>query len=247
MICNSIYREQRERYHSIRERAEADRSIMSVIMDGMDQNATNMPHLKRLNKSAANLWRLKTHVTGVISHGHGSYAYIDLLQWPHDPNLTINILVEHLLQRVMDCIQSKYPVPKKLYIQLDNCNRENKNRHVLGFCSLLVQEKVFEEVSLRALTQQIFMGNIELGCVSYVLAVTIPPSFKKFTPTYLLPSSPRLSQLIRREAGYNAPAKKSRKLAVGVESIYFLCSHTRRPLTAFTFCAKLPLFPDTDT
>ena len=204
---------------------------MSVIMDGMDQNATNMPHLKRLNKSAANLWRLKTHVTGVISHGHGSYAYIDLLQWPHDPNLTINILVEHLLQRVMDCIQSKYPVPKKLYIQLDNCNRENKNRHVLGFCSLLVQEKVFEEVSLRALTPTNIHGEYRIGvCVLCSSRYYIPPSFKKFTPTYLLPSSPRLSQLIRREAGYNAPAKKSRKLAVGVESIYFLCSHTRRPL-----------------
>ena len=71
----------------------------------------------------------------------------------------INILVEHLLQKVIDCIQSKYPVPKKLYIQLDNCNRENKKGHVLSF---LVQEKVFEEVSLRALTltKLIFMGEL---------------------------------------------------------------------------------------
>lgn len=144
LLCYN--REQRFRYHTLRERAETDRSIMSIIVDGMDQNATNLPHLKRFNKSAANLWHLRTHVTGAIIHGHGSYAYTDLLQWPHDPNLTMNILIEILLRRIMDYIGSKVPLPKKLYIQLDNCNRENKNKYVLGFLSLLVQERLFEEV-----------------------------------------------------------------------------------------------------
>lgn len=119
---------------------------MSIIIDGMDQNSTNLPHLKRFNKSAANLWHMKTHVTGAIVHGHGSYVYTDLLQWPHDPNLTLNILIDILLKKVMDYTKSRIPLPKKLFIQLDNCNRENKNRYVLGFLSLLVQEKLFEEV-----------------------------------------------------------------------------------------------------
>ena len=80
-------------------------------------------------------------------HGHGSYAYADYLQWPHDPNLTMNVLIEVLQCRFMDLIGSCQQLPKKLYLQLDNCMRENKNRHVLGFLSLLVQEKIFEEVS----------------------------------------------------------------------------------------------------
>ena len=83
---------------------------------------------------------------GVIIHGHVSYAYTDLLQWPHDPNLTINILTRVLLRRFLELINSNSHLPKKLYLQLDNCMRENKNRHVLGFLGLLVQEQVFEEV-----------------------------------------------------------------------------------------------------
>ena len=141
-----VYREQRRRYHAIRERAETDRSIMSIILDGMDQNSTNLPHLKRVNKTAANLWHLRTHLTGVIIHGHGSYAYMDLLQWPHDPNLTISILIEVLLHRMLNLIENCHLLPKKLFLQMDNCVRENKNQHVMAFLSLLVQEKVFDEV-----------------------------------------------------------------------------------------------------
>lgn len=40
---------------------------------------------------------LKTHITGVISHGHGDMrSFIDLNQFPHDPNLTMNIILKVL-------------------------------------------------------------------------------------------------------------------------------------------------------
>ena len=94
MIEFLYYREQRKRYHSIREKAETDSSIISMIIDGMDQNSTSMPHIKRMKKSDANLWQLRTHLTGAIIHGHGSWAYLDFLQWPHDPNLTCNIILK---------------------------------------------------------------------------------------------------------------------------------------------------------
>ena len=90
----NIYRQQRRRYHIIRERAETDPNIVSIIIDGMDQNTTSMPHFKHIKKSDVNLWQLRTHLTGAIVHGHSSYAYLDYLQWPHDPNLTCNILLK---------------------------------------------------------------------------------------------------------------------------------------------------------
>lgn len=58
-------RDQRRRYHTIREKAETDQSIMSIIIDGMDQNATNLPHCKRVQKSDCNKWHLRTHLTGM--------------------------------------------------------------------------------------------------------------------------------------------------------------------------------------
>jgi len=33
----------------------------------------------------------RTHLTGAIDHGHGVHCYIDLLTWPHDANLVINV------------------------------------------------------------------------------------------------------------------------------------------------------------
>ena len=139
-------REQRKRYHDIRNRAETDSSIMSVIIDGMDQSKASLPHLKKVNKSAANLWRLHTHITGVIVHGHGSEGYVDFLQWPHDPNLTINVLLR-VLKEYLPQIAKSGGLPAKLYLQLDNCVRENKNKFVLTFLALLVEQGVFQEVS----------------------------------------------------------------------------------------------------
>ncbi len=110
----------------------------------MDQNATHLPHMKKVNKSSVNLWHLKTHLTGVIIHGHGSSGFLDYLQWPHDPNLTMNILLRAVVGQLSTMTDAAFP--KKLYIQLDNCGRENKNQYVLAFLSLLVELEIFQEV-----------------------------------------------------------------------------------------------------
>ena len=38
------------------------------------------------------------------------------------------------------------PLPKKLFLQLDNSAKDNKNRYVVAFCSLLTARRVFKEV-----------------------------------------------------------------------------------------------------
>ena len=58
---------------------------------------------------------------------------VDIMQYPHDPNLTCNVLAISLTQ--------KYPegkMPPKLYVQMDNCGRENKNRFFFAFCGLMI-------------------------------------------------------------------------------------------------------------
>ena len=137
-------RDQRARYHEIRHSAETDHSVISIIIDGMDQSATNLPHQKKISKSTVNLWHLRTHFTGAIVHGDCSEGFLDYLQYPHDPNLTINVLLRLLVRRFRDLAATG--VPDKLYVQLDNCGRENKNQWVLAFMALLVQEDIFKEV-----------------------------------------------------------------------------------------------------
>ena len=39
-------------------------------------------------------------------------------------------------------------LPKKLFLQLDNSAKDNKNRYVMAFCSLLTAKRVFKEVTV---------------------------------------------------------------------------------------------------
>ena len=43
------------------------------------------------------------------------------------------------------------PLPKKLFLQLDNSAKDYKNRYVMAFCSLLTAKRVFKEVTIRFL------------------------------------------------------------------------------------------------
>ena len=40
------------------------------------------------------------------------------------------------------------PLPKKLFLQLDNSAKDNKNRYVMAFCLLLTARRVFKEVTV---------------------------------------------------------------------------------------------------
>lgn len=92
-------------------------------------------------KSCQNLWNLRTHLTGVLVHGTGSFCFFDFLQFPHDCNLTLSCIL-HTLEH----IGKSRILPPKLFIQMDNCVRENKNKYVFGFLSLLVEKNIFTEV-----------------------------------------------------------------------------------------------------
>ena len=39
------------------------------------------------------------HITGAISHGDGpTFTFIDLMRWPHDSNLTLNVLLKIFIE-----------------------------------------------------------------------------------------------------------------------------------------------------
>ena len=136
-------RQERKRYYSNRQAAiESPSEYLSIIIDGMDQNKTNLPHLIRIPKSCQNLWCLHTHLTGCLVHGFGTFGYFDFLQWSHDTNLTLTCLLLTLAK-----LCEEKPLPMKLLLQMDNCVRENKNKYVMAFLAYLVQMKIFVEVN----------------------------------------------------------------------------------------------------
>ncbi|XP_064397846.1 uncharacterized protein LOC135344551 [Halichondria panicea] len=114
----------------------------------MDQHKTNLPRLAKIPKSVQGLLPLRTHVTGVLvhtraPHGKLAHVYIDMLQFPHDCNVTIHVLLKSLI--ALDHL------PPVLNIQLDNTAKENKNKFFLGFCALLVERKIFTKVRVNFL------------------------------------------------------------------------------------------------
>ena len=107
----------------------------------MDQKATSIPRFYRQSKSTSAAWKLQSHITGALVHGRGTHLFVDLKEFPHDSNLTSNILLN---------IVRKYAetLPDVLYLQMDNCGRENKNQCVIALCALLVELNVFRKVRI---------------------------------------------------------------------------------------------------
>ena len=89
--------EERRKYYSHREKSRANpEKYLTIIIDGMDQSKTNIPSLTCAPKSLQNMQGIRTHLTGALvhtrsPHGKRIYAYYDLLQYPHDSNLVIQV------------------------------------------------------------------------------------------------------------------------------------------------------------
>ena len=113
----------------------------------MYQSKTNFSNTKLISKSTSSLWQLRTHVTALILHtqapvgGKLVYSFVDLIQYPHDSNLTLTI------NALMDFIESNSLSRVVLYLQMDNTCRENKNRYALTFCAILVRFGIFNKVT----------------------------------------------------------------------------------------------------
>ena len=67
-----------------------------MIIDGMDQDKIDIPHIISKPKDMAGAHTLDTHVTGVIAHGRCTMMAIDCGEFPHDSNLTIEIIIRLL-------------------------------------------------------------------------------------------------------------------------------------------------------
>ena len=61
-------------------------------------------------------------------------CFVDCLQYPHDSNLTLTVIIN-----VLADFSKQNRLPEVLYIQMDNTCRENKHKFVLTFCAILVE------------------------------------------------------------------------------------------------------------
>ena len=86
---------------------------------------------------------------------------LDILQWPHDANLTTSCLLWILQHHTTNGRLSD-----TLYIQLDNCARENKVRNIE---SLIFMSELFILVFLFLHDKFFFQNKYFLGLMAYLV------------------------------------------------------------------------------
>jgi len=114
-------------------------TIMSIIIDGMDQSKVCCPNCGSQDSFDK---PLKQYVVGVKEHGHKVSIFATNGTVQKGADLTIHCIllkIEEWKQRN----EGRYP--EKIYLQLDG-GSENANQYVIGMLELLVTKMVAREI-----------------------------------------------------------------------------------------------------
>ena len=138
-----------ERIKAMHHRDKALKSpgrYMCLMIDGMDQKKTCLPHFSRIPKDITDECLVQMHLVGCLSYHRVVKPWV-FFTYPNvhnDPNLTITII-----HRVLQSWTSA--LLEVLYVQLDNTARENKNSSVFGYLSMLVHQGLFKKIKVNFL------------------------------------------------------------------------------------------------
>ena len=141
----TLVEDERTSYHRKQLEALADpQNCMSIIMDGSTD--VILPFRIPTPSSWKDLHLYKLGVHGIINHGlQQRYLYLHQGQYGCGPNFAISILHNHL-HHVLTCPNAS--CPGLLYLQFDNCSRENKNKYMLAYCNWLLANGVFRDIHI---------------------------------------------------------------------------------------------------
>ena len=125
---------------------ETSHTYMVMMIDSMDHSKSDLPSFIGTPKDVESCETLATHITGVYIPGWKERP-VSCYTW-HDRFPTGSDSVITIIMMVLCAYSKDHKLPPVLYLHMDNCWRENKNRFVLGIAHLLVQLGVFKSVNL---------------------------------------------------------------------------------------------------
>ena len=131
-------------YHTKKLKAEKDpTNFMSIALDGTDQMYQGLPHFGQKIKGDGIEMRLKVHTQIAMVHGRQPMVFVATEDIYGDPNLTIECL-----NRIFKREEEQRPngLPDTLFLQLDNCFRENKNTYVFAYLVWIIERTVFKDI-----------------------------------------------------------------------------------------------------
>ncbi len=146
-LHRTTYMGERKAYYQRCAKAEREPDkYMSIIVDGMAQNHTNLPYLANRKEFDP---CLDMHLEGVIEHGQSFTMYRTFNNVNADGNLTIHIILKQIEKRLLRQPRVKGK-PFTLFLQVDG-GSENANKHLLAMCEFLVARKIFTSIELTRL------------------------------------------------------------------------------------------------
>ena len=126
----------------------------SVIIDGMTQWTTRLPHFRRIPKHLDSKDFLDVHNMGSMIENVGRFMDFNYGNFKDDANFLVNVLHRDILRiqehRRNGDGENSYPMPEVLYLQLDNVNT-NKSKLMMAYAAWLVHTDVFRKVKLNFL------------------------------------------------------------------------------------------------
>lgn len=140
----NLVMEERKMYQNRAERAiRYPKKYTSIVIDGADQKGYGLPHF--LDSSKADRGH-KFKVKCVDCLEHRSSKKLWIYAMTEEFQTGANHIIEVIHRVLMSRKAENGKLTEVLYVQVDNCSRENKNRYTLGFFELLVALGVFLEV-----------------------------------------------------------------------------------------------------
>ena len=121
------------------------KKYLSLILDGADQKSYGLPHFVFPTKEDKG-HKMKTKIVGVLEHGVKKLLTLYTLTEEFESGA--NHIIEALHRTLGRTKERLGTLPPVLFVQADNCTRENKNRFFTSYLELLVRKGVFREVHL---------------------------------------------------------------------------------------------------
>ncbi len=122
----------------------ATSSVLTMVVDGMDQAKFRLPRQKVRSHAFDRLLRPALHVQGIWAHGGGYHMAVSDADAKKDTVANCEVIA-----RMLDEIFSRYDsLPLGLHVQQDNTARECKNQKMLKFAVALVCAGIFRWVTL---------------------------------------------------------------------------------------------------
>src|SRR3954452_10802705 len=113
-----------------------------ILTDVADKYA--IPYIHPLPKGWGKIKRLPVNCFGLTNFALREKELTFFLPIvPHNSNLSISMLYNHLYRMINNPAVQRAPV---VHFQDDNAYKDSKNKYNLAFCSLLVQLDIFQEI-----------------------------------------------------------------------------------------------------